>query len=60
MYQYQNAMKPRLYETIIMYDYVENYLLRPKNNILLFQVYGGKNILMFCSQWNGVALLRIG
>jgi hypothetical protein len=41
MYQYQNALKPPLYEAMMMHDYVENYLLRPKNKILLFQVYRG-------------------
>jgi hypothetical protein len=35
MYQYQIALKRRLYEAMMMHDYVENYLLPPRNNILL-------------------------
>jgi hypothetical protein len=33
MYQYQNALKQQLYEAMMMHDYVENYLLRPRNKI---------------------------
>jgi len=48
MYQYQNALKPPLYEAMMMHDYVENYLLRPKNKILLFSsLSGGKKTSSF-------------
>jgi len=34
MYQDRNALMLRLYEAMMMHDYVENYLLHPENKII--------------------------
>jgi hypothetical protein len=62
MYQYQNALKLQLYEAMMMHDYVENYLLHPKDkNFVISSLSGGKHVIalfisIFCFYGGDAAL----